>query len=156
MHVWRVKMFHKTVNKAWNLFNLSEQSPKSSTENLVSQFSIGRTGIEQRSRHIETPWFFLYHFRSIEPKFWPIWLDRSQILIFEFSLRKFQNLNFRFMKPYSPNSNIIITTYPCIYLYIQQERDIKIEKEEVFLAALGQYSTVGPLSLSLSLSLKIE
>ena len=25
------------------------------------------------------------------------------------------------MKPYSPNSNIIITTYPCIYLYIQQQ-----------------------------------
>ena len=24
------------------------------------------------------------------------------------------------MKQYSPNSNIIITTYPCIYLYIQQ------------------------------------
>ena len=24
------------------------------------------------------------------------------------------------MKLYSPNSNIIITTYPCIYLYIQQ------------------------------------
>ena len=38
----------------------------------------------------------------------------------EFSLRKFQNLNFHFMKQYSPNSNIIITTYPCIYLYIQQ------------------------------------
>ena len=37
-----------------------------------------------------------------------------------FHLEKFQNLNFHFMKPYSPNSNIIITTYPCIYLYIQQ------------------------------------
>ena len=42
---------------------------------------------------------------------------------FKFSLRKFQNLNFQFynfMKQYSSNSNIIIiTTYPCIYLYIQ-------------------------------------
>ena len=42
------------------------------------------------------------------------------MLYFEFSLRKFQNLNFHFMKQYSPNSNFIITTYPCIYLYIQQ------------------------------------
>ena len=42
---------------------------------------------------------------------------------FLFSLRKFQNLNFHFnnfMKQYSPNLNIIITTYPYIYLYMQQ------------------------------------
>ena len=38
----------------------------------------------------------------------------------EFSQRKFQNLNYHFRKQYSPNSNIIITTYYCIYLYIQQ------------------------------------
>ena len=31
-HVWRVKMFHKTVHKAWNLFKLSEQSQKNSAE----------------------------------------------------------------------------------------------------------------------------
>ena len=40
---------------------------------------------------------------------------------FKFPLRKFQNLNFQFynfMKQYSSNSNIIIiTTYPCLYLY---------------------------------------
>ena len=42
-----------------------------------------------------------------------------KMLNFEFSLRKFLNLNFHFMKQYSPNSNIIITTYPCICLYIQ-------------------------------------
>ena len=35
--------------------------------------------------------------------------------------RKCLILNFHFMKKYSPNSNIIITTYPCIYLYIQQQ-----------------------------------
>jgi len=29
-------------------------------------------------------------------------------------------MNFHFMKQYFPNSNIIITNYPCIYLYIQQ------------------------------------
>ena len=41
------------------------------------------------------------------------------MLNFEFSLRKLQNLNFHFMKKYYPNSNVIITTYPCIHLYIQ-------------------------------------
>ena len=33
-------MFHKTVHKAWNFFNLSEQSTENSAENPVSQFSI--------------------------------------------------------------------------------------------------------------------
>ena len=152
-------MFHKTVNNAWNLFNFSEQPPKNSVENPVSWFSIGRKLLFDRSNRNQTAietsrnsksFFFTIFDRSIQS------FDQSKILIFKFSLRKFQNLKFHFMKPYSPNSNIIITTYPCIYLYIQQERDIKIEKEEVFLAALGQYSTVGPLSLSFSLSLKIE
>ena len=32
--VWRVKMFYKTVNKAWNLFNLFEQSLENSAENF--------------------------------------------------------------------------------------------------------------------------
>ena len=41
------------------------------------------------------------------------------MLNFEFSLRKLQNLNFHFIRKYFPNSNIIITTYPCIHLYIQ-------------------------------------
>ena len=54
-----VIFLHKTVNKDWNLFNLSELSPKNS--------------------------------------------------------RKFRFSNFHFMKPYSPSSNIIITTYHCIY-----------------------------------------
>ena len=39
-HVWRVKLFHKTVHKALNFFNLSEQSLENSAENPVSQFSI--------------------------------------------------------------------------------------------------------------------
>ena len=52
-------------------------------------------------------------------------IDRPKIWLienteFRISLRKFQNLNFHFMKQYSPNSNIIIITYSCIYLYIQQ------------------------------------
>jgi len=41
-YVWRVKMFHKTVHKAWNVFNLSEQSPENSVENPVSRLSIDR------------------------------------------------------------------------------------------------------------------
>ena len=60
---------------------------------------------------------FPYHFNRSSKSF-----DQSKILNFNFSLRKFQNLNFHFidfMKQYSANSNIIITTYSCIYLYIQ-------------------------------------
>ena len=33
-------MFHKTVHKAWNFFNISEQSLENSAENHVPQFSI--------------------------------------------------------------------------------------------------------------------
>ena len=111
-------MFHKTIHKAWNLFKLSKQSPENSTEKSwfsISRvlFSIGRTGIKQQSRHPETPRFFLYHFNWSSQSF-----DQSKMLNFEFSLKKFQNLNFYFMKQYSPNSNIIITTYPYIYIYI--------------------------------------
>ena len=40
-HVWRVKMFHKIVYKVWNLFKLSEQSPKNSVVNSVLRVSIG-------------------------------------------------------------------------------------------------------------------
>ena len=133
-YVRRVKTFHKTVNKAWNLFNLSKQSLENFTKNPISRFSISRkllsidqvlfsigwTGIKQRSRHLETLGFFFTIFDRLSQSF-----DWSKILIFEFSLRKFQNLNFHFIKPYSPNSNIIITIYPCIYLYIQQLQPIK-------------------------------
>ena len=77
-------------------------------------FSIDRLEIEQQSNHLKTPTLFFSSFRSIEQKLRPI-----ENPYFRISLRKFQNLNFHFMKQYSLNSNIIITTYPCIYLYIQ-------------------------------------
>ena len=61
-------MFHKTVRKVWNLFKLSEQSLENSIEKsyftifdqskVTFDRSIGRTGIEQRLRHLETPGFF--------------------------------------------------------------------------------------------------
>ena len=117
-HVWRFKIFHKTVHKAWNLFKLSKQSSENSAENLDFQLSIDQTGIEQRLRHLETLGLFSYHFNRSSQSF-----NWSKMLNFEFSLRKFQNLNFHFnnfMKQYSPNLNNIITTYPCIYLYVQQ------------------------------------
>ena len=77
-------------------------------------FSTSQTGIEQQSKHPETSGFFLYRFDRSNQSF-----DQSKMSNFEFSLRKFQNLNFTyFMKQYSPNLNIIIiTTYPCLYLY---------------------------------------
>ena len=74
-------------------------------------------------RHVwRVSYFFIKRLTKIET-FSNFLNNHQKILensIFEFSLRKFQNLNFHFMKPYSPNSNIIITTYSCIYLYIQQ------------------------------------
>ena len=36
MHIWRVKMFHKIIQNAWNLLKLSEQSLENSAEILVS------------------------------------------------------------------------------------------------------------------------
>ena len=66
----------------------------------------------------------------------------QKIQIFEISLRKFQNLNFHFMKPYSPNSNIIITTYPCLYPNIQQihgEIYHKCERREYNFFVLQEY-----------------
>ena len=57
------------------------------------------------------------------------------MLNFEFSLRKFQNLNFHFnnfMKQYFSNFNIIITTYPYIYLYIQHVLPGSIKTRVVF------------------------
>ena len=33
-HVWKVKIFHKTVHKTWNHFKLSEQSPKNSAKKI--------------------------------------------------------------------------------------------------------------------------
>ena len=41
---------------------------------------------------------------------------------------KFQNLNFHyiiFINQYSPNLNIIITTYTCIHLYIQHDQPVR-------------------------------
>ena len=121
-------MFHETVHKAWILFNLSEQSLENFAENLDFRLSINQkflsidrvlssihwTRIKHWSRHPETLGLFSYHLDRSSQSF-----NRSKMLNFKFLLRKFKNLNFHFMKLYSPNSNIIITTYPCVYLYIQ-------------------------------------
>ena len=65
--------------------------------------------------------YFLIIFNRLSQRF-----DRSKMLYFEFSLRKFQNLNFNFMKQYSSNSNIIITTYSCIDLYMQHKSHVNL------------------------------
>ena len=65
--------------------------------------------------------YFLIIFNRLSQRF-----DRSKMLYFEFSLRKFKNLNFNFMKQYSSNSNIIITTYSCIYLYMQHKSHVNL------------------------------
>ena len=128
-------MFLKTIHKAWNIFNHSEQLLENSIENLVLQVSINREessidrrlfsidwiGIKHPSNQAETPGLFFSSLRSIEQNLWLI-----EHIEFRIILRKIQNLNFdffNFMKQYSPNLNIIIITYPCIYLYIQQVCD---------------------------------
>ena len=76
-------------------------------------------------RHVwRVSYFFIKCLTKIKTS--SIFLNSHQKILensdFKFLLRKFQNLNFHFKKPYSPNSTIIITTYPCIYLYIQHKR----------------------------------
>ena len=121
-HVWRVKMFHETAHKAWIFFNLSEQSLENFDFWLLIDFrsiecslrsNEHESNIDRGIQRLQD--YFLTIFDRSSERF-----DQLKMLNFEFSLRKFQNLNFHFMKQYSPNSNIIITTYPCIYLYIQQ------------------------------------
>ena len=127
-HISRVKTFHRTINKAWNLFNLPVQSPKNSTKIFVSRFLIGQKllSIDQVLFSIDRT--AIETSRDCRIIFLPFSIDQAKVstdrkmLYFEFSLRKFDNLTFHFMKQYSPNSNIIITTYPCIYLYIQQDQ----------------------------------
>ena len=88
-------MFHKTIHKAWNFFNLSEQPLEKfcrkfnfriSIDRKVLSinrllFSIDRTGIDQRSNQAEAPRFFLYHFNQSSQSF-----DRSKMLNPKFSL----------------------------------------------------------------------
>ena len=82
-HVWRVKMFYRTVHKTWNLFKHIEQSPKNSVEkswfltfdrskitfnrlrDIFNQLNRNRAAIKssRNSRIFSLP------FRSIEPKF---------------------------------------------------------------------------------------
>ena len=128
-------MFHRTVHKAWNLFNLSKQSLENSAEkscftifdrskvtfdrsSVIFEWSNRNRATIETSKNSRIIFFIISIDRanaSTNQKYW--------ISNFLFSLRKFQNLNFHFnnfMKQYSPNLNIIITTYPYIYLYIQQ------------------------------------
>ena len=88
-HVWRIKMFHKTVHKAQNLFNLSEQSSKSSTKkSCFTIFDWSKITFDQSSalfnwsnrnraasRHPKASGFF--HFDRSSQSF-----DRSKMLYF--------------------------------------------------------------------------
>ena len=68
-------------------------------------------------RHVwKVSYFFIKRLTNIETS--SIFLNSYQkILENSKNSRKFQKLNFHFMKPYSPKSTIIITTYPCIPIY---------------------------------------
>ena len=98
-HVWRVKIFHKTIHKTWNIFKHLEQLPENSVKNLVLRvlisqeessidqmyFSIDRIGIEQGSNHLVIFGLFSPSFRSIEKKLRSI--ENTEFLI---SLRNFK------------------------------------------------------------------
>ena len=97
-HIWRVNYF------------------------FIKRWTKIETSLCFMKRHVwKVSYFFIKRLTKIETS--SIFLNSHQKILknldFKFSLRKFQNLNFHFMKPYSLNSTIIITTYPCIYLYIQ-------------------------------------
>ena len=82
-HVWKVKIFHKTIHKTWNLFKLSKQSPKKFAKKSrfmifdMSKVTFDRssTFFNQLNRDramIETSKdsrIFSLLFRLIEPKF---------------------------------------------------------------------------------------
>ena len=109
-------MFHKTIHKIWNFFNLSEQPLEKfcrkfnfriSIDRKVLSinrllFSIDRTGIDQRSNQAEAPRFFLYHFNQSSQSF-----DRSKMLNPKFSLYEtiFSKLKTTLLQP------ILVYTY---------------------------------------------
>ena len=96
-HVWKVKMFHKTVHKNWNHFKLSKQSPKNSAkkfcftifDRLKVTFDQSSALFDQLNRNwvaIETSKdsriFFFYHFDRSSQSF-----NQSKMLYFKFSLK---------------------------------------------------------------------
>ena len=97
-HQWRIKMFHITVYKAWNLFKRSDQLLEilqkfsfTSLDRSREESSIDRKlfSIDQTRQRLQDN--FLQHFDRLTKSF-----NLSNILNFEFSFRKFQNLNFNF------------------------------------------------------------
>ena len=106
-HVWKFKMFHKTICKAWNIFKHLEQLLKNSTENSVLRvwidheessidrrlFLIDPIGIDHQSNRNrslieagrDSRIIFLHHFDQLSKMF-----DRLNILNFEFHLENFR------------------------------------------------------------------
>ena len=106
-HIWRFKMFHKTICKAWNIFKHLEQLLKNSTENSILQvwidheessidrrlFLIDPIGIDHQSnmnRSLievgrDSRIIFLHHFDRLSKMF-----DWLNILNFEFHLENFR------------------------------------------------------------------
>ena len=107
------KILQKILSYNFRSVESSFRSVESSFRSIECSFDrLNRN--RMRLIHPEAPRLYSYHFDRSSQSF-----DQSKMLNFEFLLRKFQNLNFYFMKQHSPNSNIIIKTYSCIYLYIQ-------------------------------------
>ena len=129
-YIWRVKIFIKTIHKAWNILKLSEQSLEDSAKNSVLQFSIDRMLFFDWSTTNQIP---IESCRNSKIISFNISIDQTKVS----TNRNSWNLNFQkensriwvftlfilqmnTLQPY-----IIITTYPCIYLYIQQQLTVK-------------------------------
>ena len=131
-------MFHKTVYKAWNLFNLSEQSPENSAENSVfSSFDRSRGPFNRsnalfnwsnRNRIVMEPSrnsriIFLL-FRSIKTKFRPIENPEFQIFTLTTLWNKILQTQTSLLQPihvhtYIYNSNAMSTTFSQQILYVK-------------------------------------
>ena len=94
------------------------------TFNRSVLFSIDRTRIEQWLRHPETPRFFLYYFDRSSQSF-----DQSKMPNFEFSLKKFQNLNFHFNNLWNNilQTQISLLQHIHVYTYIYNKFDMCIK-----------------------------
>ena len=122
-------MFHKTVHKTWNLFKLSEQSLKILQKNPIHDFWL----VKNYFRSIECSFdrlnrnqaaiktsrnfrIFIYHFNQSSQSF-----DRSKILNFEFSLKKFQNLIFTLTTLWNnilrTQTSLLQPIHVCTYIY---------------------------------------
>ena len=120
-HVWRVNYFFiKRLTNIETSSTFLNSHQKTLQKILFHDLSIDQVLFLISWTTIETS-------RNTRIIFLSFSIDRAKVSTYRkywfsnFHLINFRTWNFHFMKPYSPNLNVIITTYPCIYLYIQHD-----------------------------------